>query len=161
MRTVNYIWPSRVQILWLKSTFHFPGGKPCNSLRFTIELWTRGIMTWSTLVWSIEIANGASKEWKRKRGGLEKCVWAIGKGEGEEEEEEKKSALFLNVGKFERKNETNEGDVVRMKDEIKICIHYPFSFPFLFLFFWKNYPLWNPVVLSFTRGTRGRIDCFI
>lgn len=106
-----------------------------------------------------------NREWREQRVKAEtwrvRKVWAIGKGEGEEEEEEKKSALFLNVGKFETKNETNEGDVVRMKDEIKICIHYPFSFPFLFLFFWKNYPLWNPVVLSFTRGTRGRIDCFI
>lgn len=56
------------------------------------------------------------------------------KRRGEEERErERKKKLFLNVGKFETKNETE--DIVRMKLKF-VKIHYPFWFRF-FLFFWK------------------------
>lgn len=71
------------------------------------------------------------------------------RGGEEERERERKKKLFLNVGKFETKNE----DIVRMKLKF-VKIHYPFWFRFFLFFFLENYLSWNSVVLSFTRYKR-------
>lgn len=59
------------------------------------------------------------------------------RGGEEERERERKKKLFLNVGKFETKNETE--DIVRMKLKF-VKIHYPFWFRF-FLFFFGKLPI--------------------